>query len=83
MICHNFLRIRSDHNQDNTSAVLTEWVQNAGHLYANVDLQISDKWLYSTEDPFAMPDERYEQITKLRQEGLEAARAADADYLLV
>ena len=67
-------RIRSDHNQDNTSAILTE------HLYHSVDLKISAEWLYDTEGPFEMPDERYEQFARLRQEGLEAARA---DYLMV
>ena len=28
--------------------------------------------LYETEDPFEMPDERYELIARLRQEGLDA-----------
>ena len=76
-------RIRSDHNQDNTSAVLSEWAEGVKHLYRSLDLQISDEWLYDTEDPFEMPDERYEQIARLRQAGLEAARAANADYLMV
>lgn len=53
------------------------------HFYRCVDLQISEEWLYDTEDPFEMPDERYEQIARLRQAGLEAARAANADYLMV
>ena len=53
------------------------------HLYRSVDLQISEEWLYDTEDPFEMGDERYEQIARLRQTGLEAARATNADYLLV
>ena len=76
-------RIRSDHNQDNTSAVLSEWAEGVKHLYRSIDLQISDEWLYDTEDPFEMPDERYEQIARLRQAGLEVARAANADYLMV
>ena len=76
-------RIRSDHNQDNTSAILSEWAEGVKHLYHSIDLQISDEWLYDTEDPFEMPDERYEQIARLRQAGLEAARAANADYLMV
>ena len=75
--------MHSDHNQDNTSAILSEWAAGARHLYASVDLQISDEWLYPTGDPFAMPDERYEHIARLRQEGLDAARTASADYLLV
>ena len=76
-------RIRSDHNQDNTSAILTEWVERAKHLYHSVDLKISAEWLYDTEDSFEMPDERYKQIARLRQEGLVAARAANSDYLMV
>ena len=76
-------RIRSDHNQDNTSAILSEWAERVKPFYAAVDLQISDKWLYPSDDPFEMTEERYEHIAKLRQEGLEAARKANADNLLV
>ena len=30
-----------------------------------------------------MPDERYEHIARLRQQGLDAARTTNTDYLLV
>lgn len=76
-------RIRSDHNQDNTTAILREWTEKAQHLYSSIDLQISEEWLYPNYYPFDMPDERYEQVARLRQKGLEAARSSGADYLFV
>lgn len=76
-------RIRTDHNEDNTTAMLHEWSQNARHVYANVDFVSMDAWLYPVFDPFAMPEERYLHVAQLRQQGLDAARKAGADYLFV
>ena len=81
--CTHARRIRTDHNEDNTSAILQEWSQNVQELYANVDFKNFDEWLYPTFNPFDTPDERFLQITKLRQAGLDAARRAGADYLFV
>ena len=63
--------------------MLREWSQNAKHVYANVDFENMDAWLYPTFNPFAMPDERFLRVAQLRQEGLDAARKAGADYLFV
>ncbi len=76
-------RIRTDHNADNTTAMLSEWTENVQHLYKQIDYKSSEEWLYPTRDPFKEYDERFEHVAKLRQEGLEAARRSGADYLFV
>ena len=48
-----------------------------------MDLESLDVWLYPTFDPYEASEERYLNVAQLRQAGLDAARAADADYLLV
>ena len=76
-------RIRTDHNEDNTSAILSEWTRNVAGDYAAVSFEESKEWLYPTSDPFSMPDERYLRLTQLRQQALEEARNSSSDYLLV
>ena len=76
-------RVRTDHNEDNTSAILQEWCAGVEPLYSNVDFESSAEWLYPDRDPFQWPDERYDHITKLRQQALDAARAGGHNYLFV
>lgn len=75
------LWVRTDHNEDNTSAILQEWCAGVEPLYSNVDFESSAEWLYPDRDPFQWPDERYDHITKLRQQALDAARAGGHNYL--
>ncbi|XP_064395514.1 procollagen galactosyltransferase 2-like isoform X2 [Halichondria panicea] len=75
------LWIRTDHNGDNTTAILAEWAENVKLVYKSVDLKSSDEWLYPNIDPFEEHDERFIHVAQLRQEGLEAARRSGADYL--
>ncbi|XP_064395721.1 procollagen galactosyltransferase 2-like isoform X1 [Halichondria panicea] len=75
------LWIRTDHNGDNTTAILAEWAENVKLVYKSVDLKSSDEWLYPNLDPFEEHDERFVHVAQLRQEGLEAARRSGVDYL--
>lgn len=52
-------------------------------LYANVDFQSTTAVTYVIANPFDMSDERYKLIAQLRQKALDAARAANTDYLFV
>ena len=76
-------RIRTDHNEDDTLSVLTEWTERVRELYSTVTLINEEEWLLSSRDPLKMTDERYERISQLRQDGLEEARRSGARYLLV
>lgn len=76
-------RIRTDHNEDDTAAILRGWTDNVRTSYANVDFYSSTEVTYVTPNPFDMPDARYTQIAQLRQKALDAARAANVDYLFV
>ncbi|KAL5484486.1 hypothetical protein EMCRGX_G020997 [Ephydatia muelleri] len=73
--------IRTDHNEDDTAAILRGWTDNVRTSYANVDFYSSTEVTYVTPNPFDMPDARYTQIAQLRQKALDAARAANVDYL--
>ena len=75
-------RIRTDHNNDNTSAIFAEWAHNVRQLYHSVDFKSSEKWLYPNFDPFMEHEEKFIHLAQLRQEGLETARKSGADYLL-
>ncbi len=77
------LRIRTDHSEDNTTAMLREWSRNAEGIYASVDFEYSDVWLYPTFDPFEMFEERYLHMAQLRQQSLDTARDMGADYFFV
>ncbi len=76
-------RIRTDHNEDNTTAMLQEWSQNAKGTYASINFGYSDAWLYPTFNAYDMPDERYLHMAQLKQQALDAAREIRADYLFV
>ncbi|KAG2461660.1 GT252 galactosyltransferase, partial [Polypterus senegalus] len=74
----------SDHNVDNTSAVLQEWQKNVQKLYHHVEWK-------NVQEPRSYPDEsgpkhwtssRFKQVMKLRQEALQSARELWADYVL-
>ncbi|XP_077053867.1 procollagen galactosyltransferase 1 [Siphateles boraxobius] len=76
--------VATDHNSDNTSAVLREWLINVQSFYHYVEWR-------PQEEPSAYEDEsgpkhwtnlRYEHVMKLRQAALETAREMWADYFL-
>ncbi|XP_056181821.1 procollagen galactosyltransferase 1 [Falco biarmicus] len=78
------LWVAVDHSEDNTTALLREWLLRVQGLYHRVEWR-------PAEEPRSYPDEegpkhwspsRYEHVMRLRQAALEAARAIWADYLL-
>ncbi|XP_053907778.1 procollagen galactosyltransferase 1 [Cuculus canorus] len=78
------LWVAVDHSEDNTTALLREWLMRVRGLYHRVEWRPMD-------EPRSYPDEegpkhwspsRYEHVMRLRQAALEAARASWADYLL-
>uniref|UniRef100_H9GNH6 procollagen galactosyltransferase n=1 Tax=Anolis carolinensis TaxID=28377 RepID=H9GNH6_ANOCA len=78
------LWVATDHNVDNTTAVLREWLTNVKSMYHSVEWR-------PMELPRSYPDEegpkhwsnfRYEHVMKLRQAALQAARDMWADYIL-
>ncbi|XP_066418825.1 inactive glycosyltransferase 25 family member 3 isoform X3 [Molothrus aeneus] len=77
-------RCATDHNSDNTTAMLQEWLGAVGKDYHSVALKVQ-------EEPSSYPDElgpkhwsdkRYENVMKLKQEALIYAREQQADYIL-
>ena len=78
-------RIRSDHNEDNTSQILQEWGQNVKGLYHRVLVNVtSTPTKYEdASSPGEWSDSRYRQMIYLRQRALDVARKQWADYLFV
>ncbi|KAI6075949.1 putative inactive glycosyltransferase 25 family member 3 isoform X1 [Aix galericulata] len=77
-------RCATDHNSDNTTAMLREWLVAVGRDYHSV------VWK-EAEGPSAYPDElgpkhwsdkRYENLMRLKQEALSYAREQRAHYIL-
>ncbi|NXK04542.1 GT253 glycosyltransferase, partial [Herpetotheres cachinnans] len=75
----------TDHNSDNTTAMLQEWLGAVGKDYHSVAWKVQ-------EEPSSYPDElgpkhwsdkRYENLMRLKQEALTYAREQQADYILV
>lgn len=78
------LWVAVDHSEDNTTALLREWLVRVQGLYHRVEWR-------PMEEPRSYPDEegpkhwsssRYEHVMKLRQAALQSARDMWADYLL-
>ncbi|KAL7852006.1 hypothetical protein SRHO_G00177910 [Serrasalmus rhombeus] len=79
------LWVATDHNVDNTTAMLREWLTNVQNLYHYVEWRPQeDPSEYEDEDgPKHWSNDRYEHVMKLRQAALETAREMWADYFLV
>lgn len=78
-------RITTDHNEDNTSSILREWVANVKPLYHRVLINVtaSPKNYIDASQTSEWTDERYYQVALLRQRALDSARKQWADYLFV
>ncbi|KAM8933898.1 inactive glycosyltransferase 25 family member 3 [Pelodytes ibericus] len=74
----------TDHNEDQTSQVLQEWLQGVRTLYHSVEYtaQETPRWYPEETGPKQWPKERYEKVMKLRQEALNYALKNKADYIL-
>ncbi|KAK2901303.1 hypothetical protein Q8A67_009418 [Cirrhinus molitorella] len=75
----------ADHNIDNTTAMLHEWLSGVERLYHSVHLQTMDeKESYYVDElgPKHWMESRFTHVMKLRQTALTSARAQWADYIL-
>uniref|UniRef100_A0A3Q2PLH6 Collagen beta(1-O)galactosyltransferase 1 n=1 Tax=Fundulus heteroclitus TaxID=8078 RepID=A0A3Q2PLH6_FUNHE len=78
------LWVATDHNEDNTTVILRDWLLKVQNLYHYVEWRPKEEpSRYKDEDgPKDWTDLRYEHVMKLRQGALESAREMWADYLM-
>uniref|UniRef100_A0A3B3WZA0 Glycosyl transferase family 25 domain-containing protein n=1 Tax=Poecilia mexicana TaxID=48701 RepID=A0A3B3WZA0_9TELE len=74
----------TDHNSDNTTAILREWLTVMQRFYHYVEWRPMDQpTSYAGEfGPKHWPNSRYEYVMKLKQAALNFARKRWADYIL-
>ncbi|NWS32511.1 GT252 galactosyltransferase, partial [Polioptila caerulea] len=74
----------TDHNIDNTTAILREWLKNVQHLYHDVEWRPMEEPLSYPDEigPKHWPSSRFTHVMKLRQAALRAAREKWSDYIL-
>ncbi|XP_034046532.1 procollagen galactosyltransferase 1 isoform X1 [Thalassophryne amazonica] len=79
------LWVATDHSEDNTTAMLRDWLIKVQSLYHYVEWRPKEepRYYHDEEGPKHWTDERYEHVMKLRQVALESAREMWADYFLV
>lgn len=77
--------VATDHNEDNTTAVLRDWLIQVQSLYHYVEWRPKEEPRAYEEEagPKHWPNHRYAHVMKLRQTALEAAREMWADYFLL
>ncbi|XP_046894976.1 procollagen galactosyltransferase 1 [Hypomesus transpacificus] len=78
------LWVATDHNVDNTTAILRDWLIKVQNLYHYVEWRPQEDPVgYEDEDsPKQWTNLRYAHVMKLRQAALESAREMWADYFL-
>ncbi|GLD62314.1 procollagen galactosyltransferase 2-like protein, partial [Lates japonicus] len=74
----------TDHNVDNTTAMLREWLKRAQRIYHYVEWRPMEEPRSYTDEwgPKHWPPSRFNHVMKLRQAALKAARERWADYIL-
>ncbi|TRY56748.1 hypothetical protein DNTS_004720 [Danionella cerebrum] len=79
------LWVATDHNIDNTTYLLRDWLINVQKLYHYVEWRPKEepREYHDEEGPKDWTTERYAYVMKLRQAALESAREMWADYLMV
>ncbi|XP_061556191.1 procollagen galactosyltransferase 1 [Phycodurus eques] len=77
--------VATDHNEDNTTAILRDWLVNVQNLYHYVEWRPKEEPRHyeDEEGPKGWPDPRYQHVMKLRQVALESAREMWADYFML
>ncbi|XP_074871269.1 inactive glycosyltransferase 25 family member 3 [Carettochelys insculpta] len=75
----------TDHNIDNTTEILWEWLTAMEKHYHHIEWKsVEEPRSYPNElGPKHWTDERYQHVMRLKQEALSFARAKGADYLLL
>ncbi|XP_037031591.1 glycosyltransferase 25 family member isoform X1 [Bradysia coprophila] len=77
------LWFRTDHNEDNTVQIIETWLQKVSNLYHNVNFKFQDvpKSRSTEKTATHWPAERHEHVIRLKEEGLNYARQAWADFV--
>ncbi|XP_048457988.1 procollagen galactosyltransferase 2-like [Rhincodon typus] len=78
------LWVATDHNIDNTTAILREWLKNVQKAYHYVEWRPLDSPRYYSDEigPKHWSNSRFAHMMKLRQTALKTAREKWADYIL-
>ncbi|XP_007426355.1 procollagen galactosyltransferase 2 isoform X1 [Python bivittatus] len=76
--------VATDHNIDNTTAILREWLKNVQKLYHYVEWRPMDDPQFYPEEigPKHWPNSRFTHVMKLRQAALRTAREKWSDYIM-
>ncbi|XP_051742076.1 procollagen galactosyltransferase 1 isoform X1 [Ctenopharyngodon idella] len=79
------LWVATDHNIDNTTYLLRDWLINVQKLYHYVEWRPKEepREYHNEEGPKEWTNERYAYVMRLRQAALESAREMWADYLMM
>ncbi|XP_060602538.1 procollagen galactosyltransferase 1-like isoform X2 [Ruditapes philippinarum] len=79
------LWIRSDHNIDNSTAILNKWIKATEHMYNSVEFVFDDTptGFAGEIGPCHWTIERFNHVIQLRQKAIKTARNMWADYLLM
>ncbi|XP_052221589.1 glycosyltransferase 25 family member-like isoform X2 [Dreissena polymorpha] len=79
------LWIRSDHNEDNSTSMVSTWIKAVEHLYNNVEFVYDDSYTKyeDAKSPCDWSDQRFKHVMHLRDKALHAARLQWADYLFM
>ncbi|XP_068605952.1 procollagen galactosyltransferase 1, partial [Brachionichthys hirsutus] len=79
------LWVATDHNKDNTTFLLRDWLVKVQKLYHYVEWRPKEEPSYyeDEEGPKQWTGLRYEHVMKLRQVALDSAREMWADYFLL
>ncbi|XP_061566902.1 procollagen galactosyltransferase 1 [Cololabis saira] len=79
------LWVATDHNEDNSTFILRDWLLKVQNLYHYVEWRPEERTrTYRDEEgPKQWTDLRYEHVMKLRQVALESAREMWADYFML
>ncbi|CAI5776257.1 Hypothetical predicted protein [Podarcis lilfordi] len=78
------LWVATDHNVDNTTEILREWLKNVQKLYHYVEWRpMGDPQSYPEEiGPKHWPNSRFTHVMKLRQTALRTAKEKWSDYIM-
>ncbi|XP_032082006.1 procollagen galactosyltransferase 2 [Thamnophis elegans] len=76
--------VATDHNIDNTTAMLREWLKHVQKLYHYVEWRPMDEPQFYPEEigPKHWPNSRFTHVMKLRQAALRTAREKWSDYIM-
>ncbi|XP_036389521.1 procollagen galactosyltransferase 1-like [Megalops cyprinoides] len=79
------LWVATDHNVDNTTAILRDWLIQVQNLYHYVEWRPHEESRAFADEagPKQWTNQRYEHVMKLRQAALETAREMWSDYYLL